>query len=83
MQQRGADFGRGFAGDSRDDASPVNSGHAGVHPQRSQDAAIEVLENGKVVSWTLYHTRQAQKDAKNLLGESARQSRGTPGNIGK
>ncbi len=25
-----------------------------------------MLENGKVVSWTLYYTRQAQKDAKKI-----------------
>lgn len=61
-----------MAGDPGDDASPVDSGYAGVHPQGSQDAVIEVLENGKVVSWTLYYTRQAQKDAKKISSANLR-----------
>jgi len=61
-----------LAGNPGDDASPVNSGHAGFHPQGPQDAVVEVLENGKVVSWTLYYTRQAQKDAKKVSSANLR-----------
>ena len=31
-----------------------------------------MLENGKVVSWTLYYTRQAQKDAKKICSSNLR-----------
>jgi toxin YoeB len=61
-----------LAVDSGDNVPFIDSGYADIYPQGPQNTIVQVLENGKVVSWTLYYTRQAQKDAKKVSSANLR-----------
>src|SRR5207248_2677836 len=73
-QQCGSRFRGRLAQYSGNAISPFDSWVARVDSRRHVRALKQVFQDAQVVSWELYYTKQAQKDARKLASSNLRQN---------